>query len=164
MSESDAAAHLAGEDDEMVRWLNGAPGTLASARSWIERNRRAWEQGGPIFGLGIEEVASGRVVGMVEANTDHYRIEGIRPGEANISYALYPEARGKGYATRAVRLILRLLGSRGVTGAVIPVDPRNTRSIEVARRCGFRRSGSVVAADGTELVVFRRPTDPDRPA
>jgi hypothetical protein len=33
----DAATHFAGEDAELVRWLNGGPGTLAGVESYIRR-------------------------------------------------------------------------------------------------------------------------------
>ncbi|WP_208637436.1 hypothetical protein [Amycolatopsis echigonensis] len=32
----DAEAHFAGEDSELVRWLNGGPGTLAGTREYFQ--------------------------------------------------------------------------------------------------------------------------------
>ena len=76
--------------------------------------------------------------------------------EANVAYGLYPAARGRGYASRAVSLIADFLGSRGARRAVIRVDPDNRRSMQVPVRCGFGKSGTLQTAAGTTLVVFRK--------
>src|SRR3712207_559022 len=87
----DAEAHLAGEDDELIRWLNGGPGTLERIRRWIERNREQWLTDGPIASFAVED-AAGTLVGMIEANSNHADIEAVDEGDANIAYGLYPSA------------------------------------------------------------------------
>src|SRR5919201_1339867 len=103
----DAATHLTGEDAEQVRWLSGGRGTLVRVLAWIEANQRQWQAGGPVFNFAIVNAATSTLLGMVEANTDYRRIAGLRQGDANISYGLYPGARGHGYASRAVALVGR---------------------------------------------------------
>ena len=103
----DAATHLTGEDAEQVRWLSGGRGTLVRVLAWIEANQRHWQAGGPVFNFAIVNASTGTLLGMVEATTDYRRIAGLRQGDANISYGLYPGARGHGYASRAVALVGR---------------------------------------------------------
>jgi hypothetical protein len=98
----DAESHLAGEDAEQVRWLSGGRGTLPGVLAWIEGNQRHWQVAGPVFNFAIVHAHTGTLLGMVEANTDYLRIAGLHEGDANISYGLYPCARGHGYASRAV--------------------------------------------------------------
>jgi hypothetical protein len=51
----DAATHFAGEDAELVRWLNGGPGTLAGVESYIRRTIDQWAAGGPKLAFGIRD-------------------------------------------------------------------------------------------------------------
>jgi len=131
----DAAAHLAGEDVELRRWLSGGPSTIDTVNSLIARSTASWQTAGPMRNFGIWEEASGALAGNCEANS---AAESIGPGEANISYAIWPRYRGRGFATRAVELLCAYL--REATDwrrAIIRVEPANTRSLAVARRAGF---------------------------
>lgn len=92
----DVEEHLAGEDEEQIKWLSGGKSTRETIRNWIQRNQEYWEKDGPIFPFAIVEEKTQTVIGMVEANTDDERVEGIQKGEATISYGLYPFARRKG--------------------------------------------------------------------
>ena len=150
----DAESHLAGEDEEQIRWLSGGKSTLASVRSWIESNEKSWEDGGPVFNFAIWSLADQNLVGMAEANTANLGIEGLESGDANISYGIYPRARGKGYATRAVNLLLQFLKSKKFKRAVIRIDPRNTYSVTVPIACGFRATGDIVHTEQGELAVY----------
>ncbi len=152
MTPADAEAHLAGEDEPTVRYLSGGRSTVATVSAWIERNRVSWEFGGPVRCFGIREAATGRLIGMVEA---HLAAPGFRAGVANISYGLYPEARGKGYATRAVRLMVSHLAEETDAGvAAIQVHPENVASAAVPARAGFRRLGERVTPDGERMLTF----------
>jgi RimJ/RimL family protein N-acetyltransferase len=155
MTKADVDAHLRGEDEEQVRWLSGRRSTTESVVAWIERNHESWQRGGPVYNFGIVS-PDGALAGMVEANTDPSVAMGQGEGEANISYGLYPEARGHGYATRAVRLLLDFLSDRSLLAAVIRVNPENKASLAVAGRCGFTQETTVTGPDGQTLAVFRR--------
>jgi hypothetical protein len=50
---ADAATHLAGEDAELVRWLNGGPGTLPGVEAYIRSSLDLWAAGGPKLAFGI---------------------------------------------------------------------------------------------------------------
>lgn len=150
----DVEAHLEGEDEEQVKWISGGKSTRMSVQEWIKRNEESWKTGGLIFNFAIEHAQEGKVIGMVEANTDT-GIEGICPGDANISYGLYPEARGKGYATMAVNLLIPFLKQRGLRRAVIRVHPDNVSSLSVPLRCGFEKGRHLLRMrDGQTLQFF----------
>lgn len=149
---ADAEKHLAGEDSEQIKWLSGGKSTLENVRTWIEKNQKYWENNGPIFNFAI--VAGEELVGMVEANTDSESLEGIEQGDANISYGLYPSARGKGYTTKAINLLIGFLKEKGVKRAVLRIDPKNIDSIKIPERLSFNKTGKIVTKDGENLQVF----------
>jgi RimJ/RimL family protein N-acetyltransferase len=132
----DAAEHLAGEDIELWRWLtNGRPGTIETVNALIERSQASWSTLGPIRNFGLWDEATGALAGNIEANSAQ---ETLAPGEVNISYAIWPTFRGRGYATRAIELLCTYLATEtGAEAAIIRVEPENTRSVAVARRSGF---------------------------
>jgi RimJ/RimL family protein N-acetyltransferase len=81
------------------------------------------------------------LVGWVDYDRGH---EWLKPGEVNVGYFLFVSARGKGYASRAVELLLRHLEDRTEhAAATLVIDPENTKSLAVARRLGFGEAGEV---------------------
>lgn len=69
----------------------------------------------------------------------------------NIGYALFAGARGKGYATRAMALLLgELAAHTDFEAATVLIDPQNVRSLAVARRSGFVERGEI---DGQVLLA-----------
>ena len=156
---ADAQEHLAGEDEAQIRWVSGGKSTGETVRTWIQRNQEYWETGGPIFTFAIVDAKTHTLRGMVEANTDDESVEGIQKGEANVSYGLYPFARGKGYASRAVNLMMGFLQRQGLHAAIIRVDPANEDSLKVPLRCGFQELAVIQTSDQRNLVVFRKLLD-----
>ncbi|MFC4020437.1 GNAT family N-acetyltransferase [Micromonospora sp. GCM10011542] len=82
-------------------------------------------------------------------------------GEASIGYALLPQWRGRGYATRAVRLLAGwAFGPAGMARLTAGTVPDNTASHRVLERVGFHREGLLVGRlpglNGTRLddLVF----------
>ncbi len=99
---------------------------------------------------------TGEFVGGVEARP--------RGDVTSLSWWLFAGQRGRGYATRAVRLLaehaIEHLGARRVQAEV---DPRNAASLRVATRAGLRREGvqrvepgMVDRADATGMVILAR--------
>jgi len=149
----DVVAHLEGEDDDQVRWVSGGVGTEPTVTAMVHRASASWRTGGARILLAVEDERS-TLVGFVESNTDHEGFAGHRPGDANISYGLYPAARGHGYASRAVVLMERFAGEKGARRAMIHVDPANERSIALARRLAYVPHGDVEDTDGTARRLF----------
>jgi len=87
-----------------------------------------------------------------------------------IGYWLGVEATGRGLATEAVLALARLaLGPGGVARVEIRCDPRNVRSIAVARRAGFRylsRDTTTPSGAPRDTMVWERRyfAEPDSPA
>ncbi|MEV0211728.1 GNAT family N-acetyltransferase [Micromonospora sp. NPDC050695] len=136
---------LAPEDAELMYRLHSRPEVVANqappvppTREAIERRCRLAESGwltGDIARLLITDVASGEPVGSCGLSyTD------VARGEASVGYALLPDWRGRGYATRAVRLIAAwAFGSAGVARLTAGTVPDNTASHRVLERTGFHR-------------------------
>jgi RimJ/RimL family protein N-acetyltransferase len=116
---------IAGRDDEFRRFLGeGSPDPQPVA---------------------VIEVA-GAVVGWV----DHDERDWLPADECNVGYALSGDQRGRGYATRAVALLLALLAVEGrYRAATVLIDPANERSLALAARLGFTPAGEV---DGSRLL------------
>lgn len=128
-------------DPDVVRWF-GQP--TASAADVLEQNRGRWADGsGPTFSI-CE--ADGACVGHVWVNR--------KDGEghsATVGYWLLPGARGRGLATRAVRLLSAwAVRDLGITRLRAIIEPANERSIRVAERSGFLWQGLVPDHDAIE--------------
>ena len=135
LSWSDAQDHLAGEDEELVRWLSGGPGTVDTVARHIATVQDMWLAGGPTFSFGIRLALDDRLAGTIDVQLkpDH-----APQGFANLAYGLYAPYRGRGWASRAVELAVRFLRRRDdTTDVLIKVEPANSASIAVANRTGF---------------------------
>lgn len=149
----DVEAHLAGEDELLVRWLNGGPGTRKGVEVYFRHCREQWDTSGPLRAFGIRVGAGEELAGTVDLR---FTGEGLAPGQVNIAYGLYPSWRGRGLATRAVFLVTQYAAAEGGTEAVIQVEPENPGSAAVARRAGFTPNGQVLTKDGTRLDWYVR--------
>jgi RimJ/RimL family protein N-acetyltransferase len=119
-AQGDAALLISGRDEEFRRWLG--PGS------------RCPDPTGCV-------VAGGQVVGWVDYDTDR---PWLNRGAVNIGYNLFAAHRGRGYATRAVRLLVHHLAIQAtVRNATLLIHPDNRRSLAVARRAGFAMAGVV---------------------
>ncbi len=133
---TDAAAIAAAcADAELARWIPiPVPYSLVDARSYILFSEDGWATGREAT-FAIVERATGRLAGTIA----------VRPApqaRGSVGYWLAAEARGRGLATRAVRLV----------AAWAFADPRlhrlelvtlvgNDASGRVALRAGFTREG-----------------------
>ncbi|MFC8720675.1 GNAT family N-acetyltransferase [Kitasatospora sp. NPDC057198] len=144
----DAEAHLEGEDEQLVRWLNGGPGTRQGVEAYLRHCREQWEAAGPLRAFGIRAGDGGVLAGTVDLR---FTGEGLLPGQVNVAYGLYPAWRGRGLATRAVLLAARYAAGAGGAEAVIQVDPENPASAAVARRAGFAPAPPTRGEDGTRF-------------
>ena len=113
---------LAGRDEEFFRWFGaGATGPRPAACVWVDDALVGWVD--------------------YDLDSDH---DWLKPGQVNVGYYLFPTARRKGYASRAVELLLEHLGrDTPHTVATLLIHPENSRSLALARRLGFAQEGEV---------------------
>ena len=153
LTQEDAAAHLAGEDEEMAKWLNGGRSTAATVQNAIHSFEEQWRTGGPRRAFGVFDRSNNQLIGFVEANLE---LLGT-PEEVNVSYGVFSPQRGRGLAGRAIDLVARYL--RSATEArrmVLRIAPENGRSIRVAEKAGFTRVGVHEVAEGQQVWYVRR--------
>lgn len=118
---------IEGRDAEFFRWLG--PGT---------------ETPSPVACVWADD----ELVGWVDYDVGR---DWLEPGAVNVGYYLFPDARGKGYASRAVELLLvHLRRETDHTTATLLIHPENAPSLRLARRLGFEAKGEV---DGEPFFV-----------
>jgi RimJ/RimL family protein N-acetyltransferase len=89
-------------------------------------------------------VVHDEIVGWIDYDSER---DWLQPGAVNIGYFLFAAARGKGYATRAVTLLLEHLAEQpDIDTATVLVDPENLPSLAVAERAGFTLQGTVAGS------------------
>jgi RimJ/RimL family protein N-acetyltransferase len=105
-------------------------------RTWLE----LYEQGrrdGTRDGYAVVDAETGAflgIAGVVDIEPD--------ANQGEIGYALAPEARGRGIATRALRLVTHYaLDELGIERLELQIATGNDASIRVAEKCGYRREG-----------------------
>ena len=153
LRQADAAAHLAGEDEEMAKWLNGGRSTPATVQTAIDEFEEQWLTGGPRRAFGVFDRRNNQLIGFVEANLE---LLGT-PAEVNVSYGIFPPWRGRGLAERAIDLVAEYLRSvPEASEMVLQIAPENTRSIRVAEKAGFQRVGMCEGADGQRVRYERK--------
>jgi RimJ/RimL family protein N-acetyltransferase len=154
---SDVTAHVAGEDAEQARRFGWHPkrSTLETATAAIEAWQAQWAAGGPRRALAIRELPGRALAGGCEL-----RLEG--DGRAALSYWTFPAFRGRGFATRAVRLVTAwAFAQLHVARVELLIEPDNDASLAVARRAGFTREGvlrqhTTVGQRRADMVAWAR--------
>jgi RimJ/RimL family protein N-acetyltransferase len=157
----DLDMHLCAVDDVQIDWL-WDPGhrELWEAKTPEERRahgRQYLQSTHDSFGAGPKwtfaaDIADRRYVVYVDCDLAN---DNTAAGEANIAYAAHPAFRGKGYVSRAVRLLAEFLRDHtGTRVAVIAVDPANVASVRVAHAVGAVERDRFVDAHGRTLVRF----------
>lgn len=120
----------------------------AEALANIERSERAWAEGSHAV-FRVADAVTDQVVGGVNLSLLPYDV-------AELSYFLHSAARGRGLASRAVRLVCDWgFGTLGLQRIFLRCHPDNAASLALAERCGFTREGlersSAAFADGTRF-------------
>lgn len=124
-------------DPEVVAWF-GLP--TSSAVGVLAENRVRWENGSPTFSV---DESDGPCVGHVWMNRSR-----TDASIGHVGYWLLPRARGRGLATRAVRLLATwAIHDLGIAHLRLLTEPGNQASQRVAERSGFRRVEVLVGHD-----------------
>ncbi|MBO0844826.1 MAG: NUDIX hydrolase [Nocardioides sp.] len=138
--DDDVAAAVAGHDDVIAHWFGWPVDGVTP-----ERMRAAIADWRASYGDDHSQVAFAiEVDGHVAGSVDVRRRE---PGVGELSWALYRGERGRGVATRAVRILIDYAlsetgqGGLGYSRVEAKVEPGNEASLRVATRAGLRREG-----------------------
>ncbi len=138
LTPEDAADHLAGEDDEMAKWVSGGRSTLASVEEFIRNNQESWRTGGPRRAFGIFDCGSNRLLGFIEVNLARL----VGPGQVNVSYGVFRQWRRQGVALAAINLMDEYLRvATDTRQMVLRIAPANTPSLRLAEKAGFTFCG-----------------------
>ena len=137
--EADVAGKLLAFSDPVMRrfsWRT-APYTEADAHRDLAEQEQARVRGEELNFALAEPGDQAAVFGgcsLYEVRRDH--------GRAALGYWLAAEARGRGVATHAVRLLSRwAIAELGLARLELTCGPDNEASRRVAERCGFVREG-----------------------
>ena len=126
-----------GHDEEISYWFgfDAVTPSYEQHKQAVDSWNQGYTDGRSLVGFVIEH--DGDVVGGVDIRDKGDQI-------AELSWTLYSGHRGKGYAARAVRLLVDYaIDELGMTRVEARVDPENRRSLRVATRAGLRREGVV---------------------
>jgi RimJ/RimL family protein N-acetyltransferase len=135
-------------DPEVLRWVGPVE---YSARQILELNRSRWAEG---------TCATFSISDPKDDCGGHVWVELQGSGRGSVGYWLLPEARGKGLATRSVRLISRwALRELQLSRLSLITETSNERSQRVAERSGYVREGVLrsygeLAGRRVDCVVF----------
>jgi ribosomal-protein-alanine N-acetyltransferase len=151
------ADRAAVEHPSSARWLNPlSRDNPAEVVDEIEEERAA----GHMLILTIADAADDRYLGAIVLFARDI-------GIAELAYVLAPEARGRGLAAQAVRLLGDwAFAELGLRRLQLRIEPANDASHAVARRAGYERegllrSGYAVRGRWADVVMYSRlPTDP----
>jgi RimJ/RimL family protein N-acetyltransferase len=149
------------EDAPAIHALHVLPDVVASSVPPVAPDREeielrcaragAWWLAGERADLVIADAATGTPAGDIGL---YYQEPAT--GQAMVGYTLLPAWRGRGYATRAVRLLARwAFDQAGIDRLIAGTSPANVGSQRVLERAGFRREGylreRLPGPDGTRV-------------
>ncbi|MEU6776586.1 GNAT family N-acetyltransferase [Streptomyces sp. NPDC046759] len=146
--ESDAADVVKAFRDPAIRhWHIFSVETVHEAREWIATRQRIWrsETGA---NWAVTRRHDAELIGRVGLRTAN-----LRTGEAEVTYWVLPEARGRGIATAALRELTRwAFEDIGLHRLALAHSTANEASCRVAQKAGFRFEGTqrskVLHSDG----------------
>jgi RimJ/RimL family protein N-acetyltransferase len=142
------------QDPEIPRWtFVPSPYTRAHAEAFLVRS--------------AEEEAAGKSVNLLAVDADEDRLLGsfslmeldLEPGYGEIGYWVAAEARGRGVATRGVRLLADWAREElGLTTIDVLPHKDNAASRRVAEKAGFRDTGELIGSPraGIEEPIYAR--------
>jgi RimJ/RimL family protein N-acetyltransferase len=138
--EADVPNSLMAFSDPVIQrfsWSQATPFTEEDARGYFAGQEQARLRGKEVQFALVEPQDEDEVLGgcsLYELNLEH--------GCAAVGYWLAPQARGRGVASTAVRLLARWgFTQLGLARIELTCGPDNEASQRVAARCGFVREG-----------------------
>jgi RimJ/RimL family protein N-acetyltransferase len=146
-------------DPEVTRYIGGKP--LSEEESWARFLRYVghWS----LLGFGywvVEEKTTGNFIGEV-GFADYKRDLPLLKGLPEIGWVFCSQARGKGYATEAVRAAVAWGDTRFPSArTACIINPENLASIRVAEKCGYRQSELTTYKSRPTIMFVREPHRP----
>jgi len=129
-------------EPEIAHWILQMPSPYGEqdAREYVLATQAAWREGTGGF-FAIVDAATGEPVGSIAIHV-------IDPffGNVEVGYWAAAKARGRGFTTRALRLISRWAIEAGAERVQLRADVHNTASLRVAEKAGFTREGTLRSA------------------
>ncbi|TDD29919.1 N-acetyltransferase [Kribbella turkmenica] len=125
-------------DDRVTSWLSFDSRSRAEAAEALTAIvERAAQEDRPDYTLAVTRRDDDRVVGFARLGPS-----GVRA--AHLGYAIHADHWGRGYATDASRVMLRLaFGTLGKHRVSAAIGPENEASIQVVKRLGFSYEGRI---------------------
>jgi [ribosomal protein S5]-alanine N-acetyltransferase len=156
MSKADVPAVVEGcQDPEIQRYTTvPSPYRESDALQWLSESEARRREGLALATI-VVDADGGAVLGAIDV-----RREGGDAGRWSIGYATYPHARGRGVATRALRMLARFgfehVGARRIE---VCVEVANRASQRVAEHAGFRREGllrsyQVIGGQRRDMLMY----------
>jgi RimJ/RimL family protein N-acetyltransferase len=138
----------ASHDPETRRRLDDEPMTLERKRKSVARTEEQWRTGSAAPFV-IADAADDRALGLVN----------LQFGEdATVAVSVFPDERGRGIASRAMRLAATWgLRELGLLRVVAEAAADNVASIRAIEKAGFRREG--LRDDQLRFVVLPEDVD-----
>jgi RimJ/RimL family protein N-acetyltransferase len=154
-AETDAEAiERACQDPEIPRWtFVPSPYRRADAEAFFARSAEELEAGKSVHVLAVD-AQDDRLLGSFSV----MELD-LEPGHGEIGYWVAAEARGRGIATRAVRLLAEWAREElGLTKIDVLPHKENAPSRRVAEKAGFRDTGELVGSPraGSEEPIYAR--------
>jgi RimJ/RimL family protein N-acetyltransferase len=123
----------ASHDPEARKWLDDEPLTAERQRDLVLRAGERWRAGraAPFV---IADATTDVALGLVNVQFDDDEVAGL-------AVSVFPEARGRGVAPRALRLAGKWALELGLQRVYAEAAAENVASIRAIEKAGFRREG-----------------------
>jgi RimJ/RimL family protein N-acetyltransferase len=125
-------------DETVVRFISGVPSTREQSWARLIRGAGMWHFMGFGF-LAIEEKDTGRLIGEAGFHEVRRDMKPSIEGTLETGWVLLPSAHGRGYATEALKALLRWAAENFPDKEMTCIiSPDNAPSLRVAEKLGFR--------------------------